>query len=59
MTVSRHLIIEKTIINYCNDHIDHLLRLYDFDKVSELLREYCKKMQDEPTNDVDEREFRL
>ena len=31
---------------------------YDSDKASELLREYCIKMQDEPTNDIDGSEFR-
>ena len=44
-------------MTFCYDDIDKLLRLYDFDKVSQILSEHCRKKQDEPTNHVDGPEF--
>ena len=46
-------------LTFYYDDIDNILRLYDYGEASQLLREYCKMMQDEPTNHVDGPEFRL
>ena len=46
-------------MTFCYDDIDNLLRLYDFDKASQILSEHCRKEQDEPIKHVDSAEFRL